>query len=92
MCGGNSDGSFLLSLPISRDLVNKKGRRCVGVGVCMCVLARLGMGVDTIHACLAPLLGAYMRCKFLLHRFPTRQSMGPLQWMNTFMKYFKRVL
>lgn len=26
MCGGNSDGSFLLSLPVSRDLVNKKGR------------------------------------------------------------------
>lgn len=26
MCGRNSDGSFLLSLPVSRDLVNKKGR------------------------------------------------------------------
>lgn len=26
VCGGNSDGSFLLSLPVFRDLVNKKGR------------------------------------------------------------------
>ena len=66
MCGGNSDSSFLLSLPISWDLVNKKGRSrvcvCVYVCVCVCVLARLGMGVDAIHACLAPLLGAYVKC------------------------------
>ena len=59
MCGGNSDSSFLLSLPISWDLVNKKGRS--RVCVCVCVLARLGMGVDAIHACLAPLLGAYVK-------------------------------